>query len=327
MTKLLCIGDVHLAKSPPGRREDTYFEDILAKLDHTVVIAREQQVDAVVFVGDLFHNPRADRVPYVVTKALSQRLLAYGVPVYVDPGNHDMRHGDLEGVFESQPIALLDDLDPVTVMRWTPVEIPGTDVVLHPIPGVPHIEVEGYLGHEQLAPCGTDPDKFHFYVVHQAIARDGADSLPYDCVGADELAAALDYPDLIWYGHLHEDFGWYEVGGKKFVNFGSVCRGTINESDVKKEPKVFVLTTEGHDCSFEQFSLPYRPAEEAFKLEEYLDEKAKSEQMEEFVASIQRISVQTFSLDTVISSITTREDVEEAVRNYTIDCIHRVRAA
>ena len=150
--------------------------------------------------------------------------------------------------------------------------------------------------------------------------------MPFNHVGSDEFAAAFPWVDLVAYGHLHESYGWYEVDGVKFVNFGSVCRGSISESDRKKEPQVYVLTVDGKDADFELFDLPYRPAEEVFRIEEYLSEKVRARDMEEYVAQIQRVSVQTFSLDTVVGNIQTREDVADNVKAYSVDCINKVRA-
>ena len=319
MTKLLVVGDIHLAKSAPGRRTDTYMDDILAKIDYTIEIAHKQGVDGVLLLGDIYHNPRADRVPHELTKAVSVRARAYGVPVFVVPGNHDMRAGDLESIYVSQPIALLDELPNVTLLHWEPVVF--GDLAIHPVPGVPHIPIEDYV--QRLAPV---EGKFNLLAVHQAIAMDGQGSMVFSHVGAEEIAEHLPWADLVAYGHLHDDYGWYEVDGVTFVNFGSVCRGTIGESDLKKEPKVYVLTVEDGKADFELFPLPYRPAGEVFKIEEYLTEKSRKRDMEDYVAQIQRVSVQAFSLDTIIGNIQERDDVLDNVKAYSVDCIHKVRS-
>lgn len=322
--KILVVGDIHLSKGAPGRRTSTYMHDILVKLDATVSICQTKAVDAVVWVGDIYHNPRADKVPHELTKAVSIRARSYGVPLYVVPGNHDMRAGDLDSVYVSQPIALLDELPNVTLLRWDPVKI-GDGVTLYPVPGVPHIPIDEY---RRKYPSPVTPKGFNFFAVHQSIARDGAGSMPFAHVGADEFSEVFPWADLVAYGHLHEDYGWYEVGGVTFCNFGSICRGTISESDLKKEPKVYIFEVTGGTTSFdavEVFTLPHRPAVEVFELKEYLDQKSKQSEMNEFAASIQRISVARFSVDEVISSIDSRDDIEDQVRSYSIDCINSVR--
>lgn len=322
-TKILTVGDIHLARKPPGRRTDSYMDDVFRKLDRTVEIAHEQKVDAVLWLGDVYHNHRADRVPHELTKAVSVRARAYGVPLYVLVGNHDIYAGDLDGAYVSQPIALLDELPNVTLLRWDPVQV--GEVMIHPVPGVPHIPIEEYV--ERLRDDLVDTEQFQLAAVHQSIARDGKDSLPFSHVGADELAAAFPWLDLVAYGHLHESYGWYNVDGLDFVNFGSVSRGTISEGDIKKKPQVYVLTVDGKKADFELFDLPYRPADEVFKLEEYLTEKSRREDMEAYVAHIQQVSVAAFSLDTVMGSIQERNDVATKVKDYAIDCINRVRSA
>lgn len=323
MTKLLVVGDIHLSKTAPGRRTDTYMDDILRKLDHTVEVAQTQAVDGVLWLGDIYHQPHAHKVPHELTKAVSVRARAYGVPLFVVPGNHDIRAGDLEAAYVSQPIALLDELPSVTLLRWDPITF--GNIQIHPVPGVPHIPIEEYV--ERLREDLVDPALFQLAAVHQSVARDGKDSLPFSHVGSDEMAKHLPWLDLVAYGHLHESYGWYEVDGLSFVNFGSVCRGTIGESDLKKKPQVFVLEV-GPDkqADFTLFDLPHRPADEVFKLEEYLTEKARKADMEEYVAHIQRVSVQSFSLDTVIGSLQAREDVTDRVKTYAVDCLNRVRA-
>lgn len=322
--KLLVVGDIHLAKGSPGRRTSTYMTDILAKLDETVRIAKSEQVDAVVWVGDVYHNPRADKVPHELTKAVSVRARQYSVPLYVLPGNHDMRAGDLESVYVSQPIALLDELDNVTLLRWEPVQI-SSGVTLYPVPGVPHVPIEEYV---RRFPSPASSESFNFFVVHQSISRDGAGSYPFPHVGADEFAENLPWVDFVSYGHLHEDYGWYEVGGVTFCNFGSICRGTISESDLKKEPKVYTLEVVDSKAVFENvktFVLPHRPVSEVFELEGYLQEKSRRAELQEYASSLQRISVRRFSVDEVISNIDARADVDESVKAFTIDCINRAR--
>lgn len=323
MTKLLVIGDVHLAKHAPGRRTETYMADILKKIDRTVEIAHEQGVDGVLFLGDIYHQPHAHKVPHELTKAVSVRMRAYALPVFVLPGNHDIRAGDLDAAYVSQPIAMLDELPNVTLLRWDAVQF--GNVVIHPVPGVPHIPIEDYVA--RLSLNGFDEGLYHLAAVHQSVARDGKDSLPFSHVGADEVAEQLPWLDLVAYGHLHESYGWYELGDVSFANFGSVCRGTIGESDLKKKPQVYVLDVKGPgQADFELFELPHRPAEDVFKLEEFLTEKARKADMEEYVAHIQRVSVQSFSLDTIIGSLQEREDVTDKVKDYAVDCLHRARA-
>lgn len=321
-TRILVVGDIHLAKGAPGRRTETYMDDILAKLDHTIEVAHREKVDAVLWLGDVYHVPRADKVPHALTKAVSTRARAYGVPLYVVPGNHDMRAGDLEGVYVSQPIAMLDELESVHLLRWDAVTV-GGEVTIHPVPGVPHIPIEDYV--ERLSVEGHE-DTFNLLAVHQSIARDGKDSMPFAHVGADEVAEHLPWADLVAYGHLHDHYGWYEIGGVTFANFGSICRGTISESDLKKVPQVYVLTVEDGKADFDLFELPYRPSDEVFRIEEYLTEKARKKDMEDYVAHIEQVSVQRFSVDDVVSSISARKDVDVPVKDYTIDCIHKVRA-
>lgn len=323
--KILVVGDIHLSKGAPGRRTSTYMHDILVKLDATVSICQTEAVEAVLWVGDVYHNPRADKVPHELTKAVSMRARAYGVPLYVVPGNHDMRAGDLDSVYVSQPISLLDELPNVTLLRWDAVRV-SADVTLYPVPGVPHIPIETYLEHYSEP---LDASGFNLFAVHQSIARDGSGSLPFAHVGADEFASAFPWADLVSYGHLHDDYGWYEVGGVQFCNFGSICRGSISESDLKKVPKVYTVDIRSGKASFDNvqvFTLPHRPAAEVFELEEYLDQKSKQAEMNEFAASIQRVSVSRFSVDEVISSIDSRADIEAEVRDYSIDCINSVRA-
>jgi DNA repair exonuclease SbcCD nuclease subunit len=320
-TRLLVVGDIHIARTPPGRRTDSYMSDVLRKLDRTVEIAKEQGVDGVLWLGDVFHNHRADRVPHEVVKAISVRLRAYGLPVFVVVGNHDIYAYDLEGSYTTQPIAMLEELENVTLLRWDPVQI--GDVQIHPVPGVAHLPIEEYT--KRLTP--GDPELFQLAAIHQSIARDGKDSLPFSHVGAEEVAAALPWLDLAAYGHLHESYGWYTVDGLDFVNFGSVSRGSISEGDVKKTPQVFVLTVDGKQAEYELFELPYRPADEVFKLEEYITEKARKADMVEYVAHIERVSVTTFSLDTIIGSIHQRDDVTDPVKDYAVDCIAQVRAS
>lgn len=94
--KVLIIPDSHLGKQQGGFGPSTWELDCAAGLHAAIDIGIEQAVDAVVHLGDLFHNDTGDGIPdstgEVCRQALS-KLADADIPFYYIRGNHEKRRG------------------------------------------------------------------------------------------------------------------------------------------------------------------------------------------------------------------------------------------
>ncbi|WP_435128179.1 DNA double-strand break repair protein Mre11 [Halobaculum sp. D14] len=114
MTRVIHTGDTHIGYRQyhsPERRQD-----FLDAFEAVVADAVDEDVDAVVHAGDLFHDRRPDLPDLLGTLSALRRLDDAGVPFLAVVGNHEStRGGQWLDLFESLGLATRLDADPVVV--------------------------------------------------------------------------------------------------------------------------------------------------------------------------------------------------------------------
>jgi exonuclease SbcD len=114
MTRVIHTGDTHLGYRQyhrPERRED--FVDAFRRVAEDAV---EDDVDALVHAGDLFHDRRPDLPDILGTLSVLRDLDAAGVPFLAIVGNHETkRDAQWLDLFESLGLATRLGDEPVTV--------------------------------------------------------------------------------------------------------------------------------------------------------------------------------------------------------------------
>jgi len=328
--KLMFIGDVHAADAPPSKRTDSYKDEILEKLREIVEIAEKEAVDAVLFAGDIFHHKEPRRVSHRLIQELIEIFLSFpeGVTVYILVGNHDITMGRLDSL-EKQPLGVLGGLPNVELLMWN-CERLSADVLLHPIPGVPGVEVSHY---EAFRPREV---KHNIIVSHQSVVPDKKKEMAvlrnksfiHDAAEVAKTTTA----DIVLYGHQHRRDGVYTKKGrsklpyersdKLFVNLGSICRGTIGDEDLNKKPAVFILDLLDEGYEYKEIELTrVRPSSEVFKLEEHFEQKSRREDIDEAASLRNNMTVESLSIDSVIATTPTRDDVGENVKQKALELL------
>lgn len=332
--RLLFIGDVHVADSSPSKRDGNYREDIFRKLEETVEIAHSNKVDLVVFAGDLFHHKQPRKVSHRTVQQLIALMESYNVPVYICIGNHDITEGRLESL-EKQPLGVVATAKNVTLMpSWIagdkhPV-LQTKNVTFHSIPGVPGVKVTDYSFPTMV---GT---KWNVLVAHQSIVPDKSKLPPFlqdkDFMHDSAEVARNCKCNVILYGHEHGNHGVYKRKGANnsdtvFVNLGSVCRGTIGEDDLKKEPSVFLLDlSDDGKLGGKKIKLKnVRPIEECFMLEEHFETVEHKKDIEDAISRLKDTRLERFSVEGIMSSIEVRDDIDAEVRDSALELLETVR--
>lgn len=134
MTRILCIGDLHLGTSPDFGRAPYGPESRLA--DQQIVWQRacdtaiEQDCDLVLFTGDAFHRRRPTPSEILAFRAGPVDLERHGIPVIAIDGNHDVTTPELpsalsifdgEGIRVSRTPEVIDVAGvSVATLPWTP---------------------------------------------------------------------------------------------------------------------------------------------------------------------------------------------------------------
>lgn len=335
--KLLFVGDVHMADSSPSKRDENYRADIFRKLEEIVEIARKSKVDLVVFAGDIFHHKPPRKTTHRTVQQLIALMESFGVPVYICVGNHDITEGRLESL-EKQPLGVVATAENVTLMpshiqdfnnaaHGGPV-LQTKNTTFHSVPGVPGITVADYS-------CDTMVStKYNVLVSHQSIVPDLKKLPPVlqDKPFMHDSAEVAQHGnfDVVLYGHEHGNHGVYKrkrPTGKDtvFVNLGSICRGTIGDDDLKKEPSVFLLDLGDEKVSGKKIKLKnVRPAEECFLLEEHFADVEHKADVQDAVSSLKDTRLERFSVEGIMKSIEIRDDVTDDVRSTALELLDTV---
>jgi DNA repair exonuclease SbcCD nuclease subunit len=92
--KVLFVGDNHISGKTPANRIGSYLEDTVNKLKDCLNIGREEKVDAIVLLGDLFDvrevTPEARNLTLAALRS-QENGLPWPFPVYITVGNHDIQ--------------------------------------------------------------------------------------------------------------------------------------------------------------------------------------------------------------------------------------------
>jgi DNA repair exonuclease SbcCD nuclease subunit len=333
--RLLVVGDVHAADTAPGRRTETYRDDILRKLTECVELANKAKVPYLLFMGDIFHMKEPRKVSHRLVQDISKILEDYSVmngEILILVGNHDITHGRLESL-DKQPLGVLAQLPKVRLLthdEYVLNEDVGGDlmprVTLYPIPGIPGITVNDYAI-DRNEENGT---RWHAIVSHQSVVPDVKDEMEvlqnkYFIHDSYAVAKVADV-DMVLYGHQHRNDGMYKRDGKIFANLGSICRLTVGKSDVEKKPSVLLLDFSETDIKRKIIELDnVRPSDEAYDLEEHVEAKAHRADIEDAIHRLNDTTLDTFSIETIMMDLEVRDDVEENPRMIALDLLESVK--
>lgn len=305
--RALLVGDIHLNDRPPSLRTESYTDDILAKLKSTVAAAHllygNGALDCVVWAGDVFHT----KAPHRTSHSLVQRVLEIGseypVPWLIVPGNHDMQHDRLDSL-DTQPLGTL-------FKAGAAVPLVGGHPDL-PIFGIPFLQdwtdLKDYLADfRKFSSFSTGEGGDGYLVVTHAPIMPPGITVPYEYIEAEEWATLQSW-GACYYGHIHERHGSYMAGSVIFCNQGALSRGSLHESDLRRDPAITYYDSEQlYQTKFKKVPIPHRPITEVMKLTEHEEGEAKTERLDEFLDRIGSTTLEALSIEGVLEHLRTLE--------------------
>ena len=127
--------------------------------------------------------------------------------------------------------------------------------------------------------------------------------------------------DIYLMGHYHLDQGVKVVNNigkdQHFINVGALSRGALSEDNIKRSPKICLVTIQKDQgevsIKTQQIRLKVKPAEEIFDLEKKEREKEKIKEAEEFVDKLKENISEDNSEKATIESEVSKLDVEKKV--------------
>lgn len=302
--KALLVGDIHLCDRPPSLRKPGYAEQILDKLVYTSQVAHDESVDAVIWAGDVFHVKSPSRTSHRLVQQVIEIGNSYQCAWYIVPGNHDVTHDRMESL-DNQPLGVLFKAGAYPLIG----DIPMTRMF-----GVPWLQSWDQLGTWM---GQWQESEASLLVTHAPIFPPGQ-SVPYEFIDAGDYAKMMDRPGDVYYGHIHDTHGTYEVTYQKgsdgdlvtslFCNQGALSRGSLHESTLKRKPAVTIYdSTKKGKARFRRIEVPHYPVEEVFSLEVRKEAESQQQRLSDFLASVGTTELQQFDVATVLAHIDTLE--------------------
>lgn len=188
----MIVPDSHLGKEQGGFGASGWNLDCAAGLDAAIEVAIENTVDAVIQMGDIFHNDSKVGVPDELgeqcRKALS-KLADEQIPFYYIRGNHEKRRGRIW-------MERFEDSGLASHLRSRPRVLKDTLAIY----GIDHVDS---WSNDLLVFDQPPADTYNLLCLHQSLSPLTGNPVP-DCEASEIIAESNIDLDAIGVGHLHQ---------------------------------------------------------------------------------------------------------------------------
>lgn len=328
MTQIIAVGDIHAMDRAPRNATETYMQDIIDMLRWIAEEGARRKVDAVVWAGDIFHHKQPSKTSHALVLRMIEVVRYHeelDVPLYAVTGNHDISNDVLQSIPEKQPLGVLYEAGLRELVGWHETL---------PLFGVPWrhdwttSETAAWEAFEEWRKSASETC---LAVTHAPIyPPKEAENIQWELVptmGEQGLSRAMNNTGYLYYGHIHEDHGIFNVEGVTYANMGAISRGSLTEYNVSRQIKV-ALWTEGESAKvpggFEEIVVPHKPASEVLRVAEVAVEKAEARSLDAFLSEVGSSTLDISSTGTVISHIQNRKDVDTKVRKTAIEILEEI---
>ena len=302
--------DVHLSDRAPSSRTDDWADAVFDKLGQVRDLAREVGAAAIIDGGDFFHIKSPGRNSHALVNRTAEHHSTYPCPVYCTPGNHDSVYGDY-AFLPQQPLGVLSSTGVYKRLYDEHEAVFTHDGITVRVVGIPYhgttYDMERFTsivkGDEDILICVA-----HVLASHKGGTMfEGEDIVKY----ADLVDTA---PDVYLFGHWHKDQGVEEIGGKQFVNIGSLTRGALSQDNMDRIPSAAVLRCTDKGVEIEVVPLNVRPAEDVFDVEGRARQVKRQVEMDSFVEAIREALQPTEGEQTLAEAVEGMGDVPNEIR-------------
>lgn len=240
MAKIYFVGDVHLQEQSPISRKDSYPTSILNKLSEIGNLVKENDIDAVIFSGDIFSSPA------ITLKYFKRCVKAFRdipCPCYSIIGNHDIPRNNLD-LMEDSPLDLLFSVGVLNHLDNLGFE---GDVI---ITGADYTKE---------LPKPEYPNMYNVLVAHRYY---NTPMFGPDSIDPDQLME-LNY-NMVFLGHAHDEYEDIKIANTQLFRIGSLSRGTKANSQLYRE-NIYILEFDTLTKEYKRVKIPCLPINEAFK--------------------------------------------------------------
>jgi DNA repair exonuclease SbcCD nuclease subunit len=308
--KVLLVGDIHLLDKAPRNCTESYTDDILDILDFTAKMEKALDLDAVVWAGDVFHHKQPSRTSHKLVLRAIDAVKKYRRLLIVT-GNHDISNDRLESVAEQQPLGVLFEAGAEELNGW------DDKLPLFGVPWQQDWHEEGAIERSLEGWRDEKSNSQKLVVTHASLFPPGEAPAQWESLDPAAFAAAMGNEGSLYYGHIHEYHGIYEVDGVTFCNPGAISRGSLTEYNLQRGVKAALWTPEH---GFLEVDLPHKPAEEVFTTELAAAVKEKQLDDERFLEEVGSTKIEISSTAGVIEYIRGLQ-VDESVKRVAIEML------
>jgi DNA repair exonuclease SbcCD nuclease subunit len=295
MAKIYFVGDVHLQEQSPISRKDSYPTSILNKLSEIGNLVKENNIDAVIFSGDIF-STSAITLKYF--KRCVKAFRDIPCPCYSIVGNHDIPRNNLD-LMEDSPLDLLFSvgvLNHLDTLTYDDVFIKGIDYTKDLVSST-----------NALVNMTKDLVKNYDYSILVAHRYFNTPMFGVDNITPEELEN-LNY-NMVFLGHAHDEYEDLKVGNTLLFRIGSLSRGTKANSQLYRE-NIYVLEFDTQTKQYTRVKVPCLPTNEAFK------DRVFIEKQEEIQKNLDEVLIKfEYNQDESIYDYMDKIEMEEEIRN------------
>ena len=311
--------DVHLSDRAPSSRTDDWADAVFDKLGQVRDLAREVNAAAIIDGGDFFHIKSPGRNSHALVNRTAEHHSTYPCPVYCTPGNHDSVYGDY-AFLPQQPLGVLYSTGVYKRLYDEHEAVFTHDGITVRVVGIPYhgtsYDMERFTsikkGDEDILICVA-----HVLASHRGGTMfEGEDIIKY----ADLVDTA---PDVYLFGHWHKDQGVKEIGGKQFVNIGSLTRGALSQDEVARQPAAAVLRCTDKGVEVEVRRLKVGAPEEVFDVQGRARQVKRQVEMDSFVEAIRDALQPVEGGQTLIEAVTSMDNVPNEIRERALAYLER----
>jgi hypothetical protein len=207
-----------------------------------------------------------------------------------------MTHNDIDSVFENQPLGVLFTTKVFERLSNQVIRNGSTSVSLVGFDYDPEFDFELF---QKAVRKDQDTD----YTV--AFIHALASYAPSERMSDIFKEPVLDYRDLVYpgcpdvyvFGHYHKDQGIQEHMGVKFINVGSVSRGSLTFDNLERKPKSSLISVTDQGISCEEVELPSKDASEIFDLDLKRKIVQERKSIDEFIMKLKADMNKTSAVD------------------------------
>lgn len=317
--KLLYFTDTHIRGTSPKNRLDDYSETLKTKLREIGDIIKEENIDFVLHGGDLFDRPD---VSVSIVSDFAKIFQSYKVPIYIVSGNHDI-FGHNPDTLDRTMLGLLCNLGVLNLVNYKKIILEKDfKVQLTASPYIYSMDEksnrENYIVRNVDNDCKYSIHMTHGFLIDKPFVKEVSHTL------IEEIKDTK--ADITLGGHYHFGFKTTEIDGKYFVNPGALIRISNSLTEIKRKPKVNIITLDDEIKIEDRYLKCAKPGEEVLDRTEMERHQFKGIKMAEFKESLDATSnFNSMDIFNLLLKISESENISDEVKKESLKRVEKAQ--